>query len=156
MDTHFDASTKETFENIVGKGEIASNKQFLHFPQCCLLNQIIVSPCVHIFDIISLVAFELEESKIGISGKVVLDPLGFSWECPGARSLQLLVLVKPQKDMNNVRCRRDITEILLKWRKKNHPTNHQLKERGLQHMKGWRGDIDTRNQNLGIFSSALF
>ena len=57
------------FENIEGKGEIASNEQFLHFPQCFLLNQIIVSPFVHIFDIISLVAFELEEPKIAISGK---------------------------------------------------------------------------------------
>ena len=26
----------------------------------------------------------------------------------------LIVLVKPRKDMNNVRCRRDMTEILLK------------------------------------------
>ena len=69
MDTHCDASTTEFFENIVGKGEIASNKQFLHFPQCFVLNQIIVSPFVHIFDIISLVAFDLEEPKIGISGK---------------------------------------------------------------------------------------
>ena len=34
-----------------------------------LLNQIIVSPLVHIFDIISLFAVELEEPKIGISGK---------------------------------------------------------------------------------------
>ena len=68
IDTHFDASTTGIFEN-VGKGEIAIKKQFLHFPQCFLLNQIIVSPFVHIFDIISLVAFELEESKIGISGK---------------------------------------------------------------------------------------
>ena len=59
----------EIFENIVGKGEIASNKQFLHFPPCFLLNQLIVSPFVHIFDIISLVVFELEEPKIGISGK---------------------------------------------------------------------------------------
>ena len=42
------------FENIVGKGEIGHNKQFLLFPQCFLLNQIIVSPFVHIFDIISL------------------------------------------------------------------------------------------------------
>ena len=33
-----------------------------------LLNQIIVSPFVHIFDIISLFAAELEEPKIGISG----------------------------------------------------------------------------------------
>ena len=59
------------FENIVGKGEIAHKEQFLLFPQCFLLYQISVSLFVHIFDIISisLLAFELEESKIGISGK---------------------------------------------------------------------------------------
>ena len=51
-------------ENIVEKGEIARNEQFLLFPQCFLLNQIIVSPFVHIFDIISLFAAELEEPKI--------------------------------------------------------------------------------------------
>ena len=53
------------------KGEIAHNEQFLLFPQCFLLNQIIVSPFVHIFDIISLFAAELEDPKIGIlvSGK---------------------------------------------------------------------------------------
>ena len=56
------------FENIVGKGEIAHNKQFLLFPQCFLLNQIIVSPFVYIFDIISSIAAELKEPKIGISG----------------------------------------------------------------------------------------
>ena len=27
------------FENIVGKGEIAHNEQFLLFPQCFVLNQ---------------------------------------------------------------------------------------------------------------------
>ena len=32
------------FENIVGKGEIANKEQFLLFPQCFLLNQIIISP----------------------------------------------------------------------------------------------------------------
>ena len=58
-----------SFENIVGKGEIACNEQFLLFPQCFQLNQITVSPFVHIFDIISLFAVELEESKTGISGK---------------------------------------------------------------------------------------
>ena len=52
------------FENIVGKEEIAHNEQFLLFPQCFLLNQIIVSPFVHIFDIISLLAAELDEPKI--------------------------------------------------------------------------------------------
>ena len=55
------------FENIEGKGEIARNKQFLHFPQCFLLNQILVSPFVHFFfDIISLFAAELEDPKIGL------------------------------------------------------------------------------------------
>ena len=58
-----------TFENILGKGEIARNEQFLLFLQCFLLYQISVSPFVHIFNIISLFAVELEESKIGISGK---------------------------------------------------------------------------------------
>ena len=57
------------FENIVGKGEIAHNEQFLLFPQCFLLNRIIVSPFIHIFYIIPLFAAEFEENKIGISGK---------------------------------------------------------------------------------------
>ena len=56
------------FENIVGKEEIARNEQFLLFPQSFLLNQIIVSPFVHTFDIISLLAAEFEEPKIGVSG----------------------------------------------------------------------------------------
>ena len=60
---------KTAFENIVGKGEIAPNEQFLLFPQCFILNQIIVSSFVHIFDIISLFAAESEDLKIGISGK---------------------------------------------------------------------------------------
>ena len=59
---------KAAFENIVGKGEIACNEQFLLF-QRFLLNQIIESPFVHIFDIISLFAAELEEPRIGILGK---------------------------------------------------------------------------------------
>ena len=53
----------------MGKGEIARDKQFLLFPQCFLLNQINESPFVHIFDIISLFAIELEEPKMGMSGK---------------------------------------------------------------------------------------
>ena len=56
-------------ENIVGKGEIASNEQFLLFTQFFLLNQIIAPPFVHISDIISLFFAEFEEPKIGISGK---------------------------------------------------------------------------------------
>ena len=65
-----------TFENIVGKEEIARNEHFLLFPQCFLLSHITVSPFVHIFDIISLFAAELEEPKIGSSGKGlnILDP----------------------------------------------------------------------------------
>ena len=54
---------QSAFENIVGKGEIAHKKQFFLFSQCFLLNQITVSPFVHIFDIISLFAAELEEPK---------------------------------------------------------------------------------------------
>ena len=51
------------FKNIVGKEEIAPNKQFLLFPECFLLNQEIVSPFVNIFDIISLFEVELEDRK---------------------------------------------------------------------------------------------
>ena len=51
------------------KEEIASNEQFLLFPQWFLLNQIIVSTFVHIFDIKSLFVVELEEPKIGMQGK---------------------------------------------------------------------------------------
>ena len=53
------------FEN-ERKKEIAHAKQFLLFPQCFLLNQILVSPFVQFFDIISLFAAELEEPKFGI------------------------------------------------------------------------------------------
>ena len=53
----------------MGKEEIARNEQFLLFPQCFQLNQITVSPFVHIFHTISLFAVELEEPKIGISGQ---------------------------------------------------------------------------------------
>ena len=53
----------------VGKEEIACNKQFLLFPQCFLLNQVIVSPFVHNFDIMSLFAAGMDEPKIGISDK---------------------------------------------------------------------------------------
>ena len=60
---------KTALENIVGKGEIARNAQFLLFPQCFLLIQIILSPFVRIFNITSLFVAEFEEPKIGISGK---------------------------------------------------------------------------------------
>ena len=54
---------RTAFEDILGKEEIARNKQFLLFPQCFILNQKIVSPFVNIFDIISLFAAELEKHK---------------------------------------------------------------------------------------------
>ena len=58
-----------TFENIVGKGEIAHNEQFFLFPQCFLLNQLVAFPFVHTFDTITFFAAELEELKIGVSSK---------------------------------------------------------------------------------------
>ena len=66
-------------ENIVGKGEIACNKQFLLFTQCFLPNQIILSPTMFStqsnnsisINIVAIFLFaaELEEPKIGISLK---------------------------------------------------------------------------------------
>ena len=63
------------FENIVGKGEIAHDEQFLHFQQCFLLNWIILSPFVHVFHVISLFDAEFYKPKIGISDKE-LRPYG--------------------------------------------------------------------------------
>ena len=57
----------------MGREEIARNQQFLLFPQCFLLNQKIVFPFVNICDIISLFADELDDPKIGLSGKGVED-----------------------------------------------------------------------------------
>ena len=68
------------FENIMEKGEIARNEQFLLFPQCFLLNQIIVSPSVHILDIIFFLADELEKPKIGISGKGIIGVSIVCWD----------------------------------------------------------------------------
>ena len=74
------------------KGEIAHNKQFLLFPQYFLLRQIIVSPLVHIFDILFLFAAEFEEPKIGISGKGLI----FYQTTKG--KLDLSELKDPEKD----------------------------------------------------------
>ena len=57
------------YKNIVGKGEIARNLQFLLFPQCFLLNQITVSSFVHIFETISLFVAEMEEPKLAYQVK---------------------------------------------------------------------------------------
>ena len=70
IDTRFDSPTVDSFlKTLWGKREIARNKQFLLFPQCFLLNQIIVSLFVHIFVIISLFPAKWEDPKIGIWGK---------------------------------------------------------------------------------------
>ena len=69
INTYLKHKQQTAFENNVGKEEITHNEHFVPFPQCFLLNKIIVSPFVHIFDIIPFFAAELEEPKIGISGK---------------------------------------------------------------------------------------
>ena len=90
-------NNRQLFENIVGKGEIAPNEQFLLFPQCFKLSQIIVSPFVYIFDIISLFAAEFEEPKIGIKGKeLILSQTG-----PGFYPSALQVLWKHCGNMRN-------------------------------------------------------
>ena len=53
------------FENIEGKGEIARNEQFPLFPQCFLLNQILVAPNVQFLTSCFLFAAEMYEPKIG-------------------------------------------------------------------------------------------
>ena len=63
------------FKNIVEKEEIAHNEQFLLFSRCFLLNQIVVSLFLYIFDIISVFAAELEECKIDIWGKGLDDSI---------------------------------------------------------------------------------
>ena len=42
MYTLYDASTAKTIENIVIKGVIAQNEQFLHLPKCFQLFSVIV------------------------------------------------------------------------------------------------------------------
>ena len=69
IDTHFNASTTDSIWNITGREEIARNEQFLLFPQCFLLNQIIASPFVHIFDAISLSVAEMEDLKMAYQVK---------------------------------------------------------------------------------------
>ena len=67
IDTHFNASTTDSFWKHCGKRRNCSKRAFSPFPTM-FSTQIIESPFVHIFDI-SLFAAELEEPKIGISGK---------------------------------------------------------------------------------------
>ena len=61
--TPFDAPGKHSFENTVGKGEIAHNEQFLLFPQCFLPIWITLSFSSNL-KLSSANSFSLEESKI--------------------------------------------------------------------------------------------
>ena len=61
-----------SFENTVGKGEIARNEQFLLFPQCFLLIWRTFCHFYQIWNCLGIVVcklFNLEESKILSSGK---------------------------------------------------------------------------------------
>ena len=105
IDTHFHQQT--TFENIVGKEKIARNEQFILFLQRSLLNQITVSQFVHIFDIISLFAAELEEPKIGIWGKALSEnnPISY-WQKPILVQLTLSKTTNFRLFQTEVVCRR--------------------------------------------------
>ena len=81
------------FENIVRKGEIAGNEQFLLFPQCFLLNHVTVSPFFHSFDTTSLFAAELEESKVGKLSKFVRDSLQNHWTLPNRDEIRKTNLI---------------------------------------------------------------
>ena len=57
----------KSFENTVGKGEIARNEQFLFFPQCFLPFSTLSKNCQSFllsFKLSSAIFFSLEESKI--------------------------------------------------------------------------------------------
>ena len=79
-----------THQQLTAFEKIAGNEQFLLFPHCFLLSQIIVSPFSHIFDIISLFAAEVKEPRIGISGKGLNKIMNL--ECPVTVSLGLHLL----------------------------------------------------------------
>ena len=96
-------------ENIVGKGENAGYQHFLLFPQCFRKYN---------FKIRGVLRSSLVKCLViqGSWVRAALDPLGFFVGVSLGKTLQSpsLVLVKPQKDINNVICRRYMTEILLK------------------------------------------
>ena len=59
----------KSFENIVGKGEIARNEQFLLFSQCFLPFFMNFPPFLSNSKLLSATSFSLEESKICCLGK---------------------------------------------------------------------------------------
>ena len=64
---------RQILKKKMGKEKNARNEQFLLFPQFFPLNQVIVSRFIHIFDIVSLFAAELDEPKTGLLGKGLIE-----------------------------------------------------------------------------------
>ena len=64
------------FKNIMGKGETATSQAISPFPTMFSTQSDISIPIRPYFDIISLVAFELEEPKVSISGKGLKKMIG--------------------------------------------------------------------------------
>ena len=62
-------SNRQLLKTLWEKKKLLVTSNFFFSLECFQLIQITVSPFVHIFDIISLFAVQLEEPKIGISGK---------------------------------------------------------------------------------------
>ena len=90
------------FENIVGKEEIAHNEQFLLFPQCFLVNQIIVPHLSIFFYIKFLFAGQSEKPKIGKLGKgLKINQYRFIFYL--CRSLKARVITFGAKSMNDNR-----------------------------------------------------
>ena len=96
----FNNPGKEDFWNHCEKEENAGNQQFLHFSQGVLCGSVV--KCL--------------TRNPGVLGSSRTDPLGFFVEMSLGKTLQSpsLTLVKPRKDMNDMNCCRDMTEILLK------------------------------------------
>ena len=84
-------NTQQLLKTLWEKDKLLVRSNFSFFPQCLLLNQITVSPFVHIFYIISLFAAELEDLKTGIWDKGLRNcsPTFFVW---GSHSLYLRVV----------------------------------------------------------------
>ena len=117
-------TTKRPFENIVvGNGEIADNQHFSPFPSVFFsikdnsnaFNS--VDSKILLFHgniaeidnkIVATIFFFNESNSTGSSVFFMGVSLGKTLQSPS------LVLVKPKKDMNNVSCCSDMTEILVK------------------------------------------
>ena len=70
---HFDALKIIAVENIVRKGEIACNKQFLLFSQCFLPHMALIFHFKTHFKMSCTICFNLDQSKILWSGNGLMD-----------------------------------------------------------------------------------